>query len=144
MANNATLKTEKVHRSCPKETERHVEVLLRATDILECFIKHDRLQLKELSELTGLNKSRIMRICGTLTCKNYLKYDERSKTYCLGSVFLVLGKCYETTMILFHWRGLCCESLCMKRGKVPLFSFAMVIGDSAWPVRRVISPFGTS
>lgn len=114
--------------SRPKETERHVEVLLRASDILECFIDHDRLQLKELSELTGLNKSRIMRICGTLVHRNYLKYDDRAKTYRLGPTFLVLGKRYESSNDLISLARPILRNLVKETGE----SSSLFVRDGNW------------
>lgn len=114
--------------SLPKETERHIEVLLRASDILECFTNHDRLQLKELSELTGLNKSRIMRICGTLVHRNYLVYDERAKTYRLGPTFLILGKRYENSNDLISLARPILRKLVKETGE----SSSLFVRDGKW------------
>ena len=51
----------------PKESEKQIESVDKALGILECFsTKTPELSLKQLSEMTGLYKSRILRLCGTL------------------------------------------------------------------------------
>lgn len=79
----------------PKESTRYVEAVLKALDILECFQKEPQLSLQRISELTGLHKSRIMRLCGTLISKGYLQYEGETGQYKLGSKILSLSKSYE-------------------------------------------------
>jgi len=78
-----------------KESSRHVEAVLRALDILECFQVGPLLSLKKISDMTGLNKSRIIRLCGTLVAKGYLGYDSEAQHYKLGNRILPLSKAYE-------------------------------------------------
>jgi DNA-binding IclR family transcriptional regulator len=78
-----------------KDSTRHVEAVLRALDILDCFEGEPLLSLKKISELTGMNKSRIIRLCGTLEAKGYLVYDAEARRYRLGSRILSLSKIYE-------------------------------------------------
>lgn len=78
-----------------KESERQVETVARALDILECFSDAEpELTLKQLSEKTGLYKSRILRLCGTLAAKGFLLRLPRA-TYKLGPTVMVLGKIYQ-------------------------------------------------
>ncbi len=79
----------------PKEAKRHVEAVLKALDILECFQRQPRLSLKKISELTGLHKSRIMRLCGTLISRGYLQYEAETEQYKLGPKIISLSKSYE-------------------------------------------------
>ncbi len=78
-----------------KESTRHVEAVLKALDVLDCFQVQPLLPLKKISELTGMNKSRIIRLCGTLASKGYLVYDSEAQIYQLGSRILSLSKVYE-------------------------------------------------
>jgi len=78
-----------------KEFTRHVDAVLKALDVLDCFQVHPLLPLKKISELTGMNKSRIIRLCGTLASRGYLVYDSESLHYKLGSRILALSKIYE-------------------------------------------------
>lgn len=79
----------------PKESKRHVEAVLKALDILECFQRQPQLSLKKISEVTGLHKSRIMRLCGTLISKGYLLYEGETGQYKLGPKIISLSRSYE-------------------------------------------------
>ena len=78
-----------------KELGRHVEAVLKALDVLDCFLVQPASTLKELTERTGLNRSRIIRLVGTLESKGYLTFDTESGRYRLGSRIMTLGKVFE-------------------------------------------------
>jgi DNA-binding IclR family transcriptional regulator len=81
-----------------REEDRHVEAVLRVIEIIECFKKgRPALSLTELSDMTKLQKSRILRLCGTLVHKGYMIRDDDTLRYSLGSKFMVLGRIYENT-----------------------------------------------
>jgi DNA-binding IclR family transcriptional regulator len=84
-----------------KESRRYVDAVLKALDILDCFQVRPSLQLKQISEMTKLNKSRILRLCGTVESMGYLVHDRETGLYSLGPKLLSLGKIYErnNTMI---------------------------------------------
>lgn len=78
-----------------KESERQVDTVARALEILECFSDaQPELTLKQLSERTGLYKSRILRLCGTLAAQGFLLRLPRA-SYKLGPKLMSLGKVYE-------------------------------------------------
>jgi len=79
----------------PKETTKQVESVEKALCLLECFSdRSPELSLKQLSEKTGLYKSRILRLCGTLIAHGFLIRMDGS-AYRLGPALLMLGKVYE-------------------------------------------------
>ena len=79
----------------PKESAKQIESVDKALSILECFSDGvSELSLKQLSEKTGLYKSRILRLCGTLTAHGFLIRQE-SSLYSLGPKLMMLGKMYE-------------------------------------------------
>jgi len=78
-----------------KESERHVDSIIRAMEILDCFIEHPELTNRQISEITKMNKSRIMRFCGTLQAKGYLLYEPEGRKFRLGPRALSLGEAYE-------------------------------------------------
>jgi len=81
----------------PRESERHVEAVAKTLSILECFTDSEpELSLKQLTEKTGLNKSRILRLCGTLAGQGFLIRMPWS-SYRLGPKLMMLGKVYERT-----------------------------------------------
>ncbi len=80
-----------------QESGRQVEAVAKALNILECFtVSQPELSLKQLSEKTGLYKSRILRLCGTLMAYGFLIRLEGS-LYKLGPKLMMLGKVYENT-----------------------------------------------
>jgi len=86
-----------------REEGRHVDLILRATEILECFKpRRSELTLTELSDLTGLQKSRLLRLCGTLASKGYLNRDAETLKYSLGPRLMILGRLYENANDLFQ------------------------------------------
>ena len=78
-----------------KESGRHVGAVLKALDILESFQAQPTLSLKELIDLSGLNRSRVMRLAGTLEARGYLGLEPDTGHYRLGSRLLTLGKLFE-------------------------------------------------
>ncbi|WP_167506093.1 IclR family transcriptional regulator [Desulfosediminicola flagellatus] len=85
-------------QSKKKKTEvQLVDAVAKALEILDCFSKHEtELSLNQLCEKTGLYKSRVHRLCGTLIATGYLVKTSRSN-YRLGPKLMVLGKVYENT-----------------------------------------------
>jgi DNA-binding IclR family transcriptional regulator len=82
-------------KSPPKESAKQIESVDKALSLLECFSDRvPELSLKQLSEKTGLYKSRILRLCGTLMAHGFLIRQEGS-LYRLGPKLMMLGKQYE-------------------------------------------------
>ncbi|KPJ75831.1 MAG: hypothetical protein AMJ54_13890 [Deltaproteobacteria bacterium SG8_13] len=82
------------NQNSPKESEKQIESVDKALSILECFgDRSPEFSLKELSEKTGLYKSRILRLCGTLMAHGFL--IRQNGFYRLGPRLLMLGKVYE-------------------------------------------------
>ncbi|MBT8354223.1 MAG: helix-turn-helix domain-containing protein, partial [Desulfofustis sp.] len=74
-----------------------VDSLATALRILDYFtIREPELSLRELSEKSGLYKSRIHRLCGTLVALGFLTRMP-SSSYRLGPKLMTLGKVYERT-----------------------------------------------
>ena len=84
-------------KKAPKESAKQIDSVDKALSIVECFSDSaPELSLKQLSEKTGLYKSRILRLCGTLMAHGFLIRKENS-LYCLGPKLMMLGKIYERT-----------------------------------------------
>jgi len=86
----------------PKESLRHVEAVLSAVSILDCFEKEPILSVKQLIELTGLTRNRVMRLCGTLEKGGYLIQDLEARNFRLGFQIMVLGKAFEKSYNLIN------------------------------------------
>lgn len=78
-----------------KEASRHVEAVLSAIDIIDCFQHDPELSLKEIIERTGLTRSRVMRLIGTLESRGYLVGNPDSRTYCPGLKWPIIAKSFE-------------------------------------------------
>ena len=75
-----------------KESERHVEAIVSALKIIDCFRSDEGLQLKELHYRTGINKSKILRLTGSMEAFGALSYDEETREYCLGPKLYHCGR----------------------------------------------------
>jgi len=79
----------------PKETLRHVDAVLSALSILDCFLREPILSVKQLIDMTGLTRNRVMRLCGTLEKGGYLVQDCEARKFSLGFHIMVLGKAFD-------------------------------------------------
>ena len=86
--------------SATKEMGRHIEAVIKALDILDCFLTCPSLTLKDINGFTHLNRSRIIRLAGTLTSRGYLIYNSQEKQFHLGPRLLSLGKVFEANNTL--------------------------------------------
>ena len=78
-----------------KEASRHVDVVLRALDILECFENDTAISIKQIIDQTGLTRSRAMRLIGTLESRRYIVEDPRTRNFYPGIKLSILGKAFE-------------------------------------------------
>ncbi len=100
-----------------RESDRQVDTVAKAMTILNCFSTSEpELSLKVLSEKTGLYKSRIMRLCGTLSSQGFLVKTSRA-TYQLGPRVMILGKIYEKTHDFFNQAGPVLDDLVAEIGE---------------------------
>ncbi len=76
-------------------SDKHVAAVVRALTILDCFEgEKDTLRLKDIAEKTGLYKSTILRLAGTLEAYGYLRQNENG-TFMLGPTLWRLGSLYR-------------------------------------------------
>jgi DNA-binding IclR family transcriptional regulator len=88
----ATLASPALGGSGTRESARHVDAVAGALDLLDCFDDREALSVGEFSNLTGINRSRVMRLAGTLESRGYLVFDSESRKYRLGYRVLTLGR----------------------------------------------------
>ena len=105
----------------PTNSAPIVDSLATALRILDLFsIRKPELSLREISEKTGLYKSRIHRLCGTLVALHFLTRMP-SSSYRLGPKLMALGKIYEksnslitvSAPIMKELAGVCGESVAL-------------------------------
>ncbi len=80
-----------------QESTRYVNAVLGALEVLDCFQVQPMLPLKRLCDLTGMNRSKVIRLCGTLKKKGYLAYEAETRHYRLGLRILSLSKICESS-----------------------------------------------
>ena len=69
-----------------------IQVLMRTLDILDCFDYQNRvLNLSDVVNRTGLNKTTAKRLISNLVACGYLQQDPQSKSYPLGMRLFELG-----------------------------------------------------
>lgn len=78
-----------------KQTSRHVKAVLSALAILDCFETEPTLSVKQIVDITGFTRNRVMRLSGTLEKRGYLTQHPDSKKFSLGLQTMVLGKAFE-------------------------------------------------
>ena len=84
-----------------KESDRLNSSLIYSLRILDYLAKKDsHASLAELSREVGINKSRIMRLCGTMEHMGYMIHMREEGIYSLGPRLLSLGKAYERSNTL--------------------------------------------
>ena len=81
------------HRT--KEATRHVDAVFKALEILDCLAEEAPLSIGQIIQKTGLTRSRIMRLMGTLESKGYIIENHRTKVFNLGIRAAILGKAFE-------------------------------------------------
>ena len=105
-----------------KESIRYIEVVLKAMDILDCFDAESTVSLKQIIDRTGLYRSRIMRITGTLVSRGFLLFDPISERYSLGSRLLALGNAFQRNNSLLSTVRPILKDLVDKTGESSTFS----------------------
>lgn len=78
-----------------KEASRHIVAVLSALDILDCFQTKGSLTMKEIVELTGLTRSRVMRLLGTLESRGYIVCNAENKTFYPGCKLPIIAKAFH-------------------------------------------------
>ena len=67
-----------------RETDRHVAAVMAALQTLDAFESGEKLRLSQLHERTGLARSRLLRLTGTLEAAGYLVFDSATARYEMG------------------------------------------------------------
>jgi DNA-binding IclR family transcriptional regulator len=104
-----------------KQFDRHVEAVLAALDLMDCFLYQPIFTIKELVELTGMTRNRIMRLIGTLQHKDYLVEGSVAGTYTLGPKLLSLGRVFENGQNLVALSNPFLKALALKTGESASF-----------------------
>ena len=82
-----------------KESERHVVAVVAALSLLECFEEDCSLRLKDFHERTGMQKSRIIRLLGSLQAAGFLAEETDTSGFRLGPKVMALGRLVSETYL---------------------------------------------
>ena len=107
-------------------------------DILNCFLENPALSVKEIIDLTGMTRNRIMRMAGTLVHGEYLIFNATPGKYTLGPKFLFLGKMLERSLDLLSMVRPILQSLAKKTAESA--SFYILSGMKRVVLARVEGP----
>jgi DNA-binding IclR family transcriptional regulator len=83
-----------------RQADRHVEAVLAALDVLECFLAQPGLTTMEIMQATEFTRNRVMRLTGTLTHRGYLMADPATGVFSTGPKIFALGKVYERSRLV--------------------------------------------
>ena len=100
-----------------KQKSRHVEAVLAALDLLDCFQAKPHLAIKELIAMTGHTRNRIMRLVGTLEHRGYLVFNPDRGIYGLGPRLMLLGRVFENSQGLVNLARPILRSMVMETGE---------------------------
>ena len=118
-----------------KESERHLESLMKGLQVLDCLQGHPALTITEIANELGLYKSRVMRICGTLEHMGYVVYGARERVYRLGPRIPALARSYDATHPLLGIVKPAMEALSSELRRS--VSFHKVHGDALICIHRI-------
>lgn len=83
-----------------RQADRHIEAVLAALDVLECFLSRPRLTTIELMQATGFTRNRVMRLTGTLMHRGHLMGDAGTGAFTIGPKVFALGKVFEDHRVI--------------------------------------------
>jgi DNA-binding IclR family transcriptional regulator len=78
-----------------RQADRHVEAVLAAVDVLECFLSKPVCTTLDLMQATGFTRNRVVRLTGTLVHKGLLMMDGQTGLFSTGPKLSALGKVFE-------------------------------------------------
>lgn len=100
-----------------RQTERHVEAVLAALEVLECFLDQPSLSMKEIIQKTRLTRNRVARLAGTLACRGFLTAQPDTGFFRIGPKVFALGRAFERGRLLLSLARPLLRELALKTGE---------------------------
>jgi IclR family transcriptional regulator, KDG regulon repressor len=100
-----------------RQTDRHIESVLAALDVLECFLAKPGLTTMELLQATGFTRNRVMRLTGTLTHRGCLVADPETGVFSIGPKIFALGKVFERNRLILSLVRPVLRDIALKTGE---------------------------
>ena len=104
-----------------RQTDRHVEAVLAALDVLECFLAQPTISTMEMMQTTRFTRNRVMRLTGTLTHRGYLMADPETGTFSTGPKIYALGKVFERNRVILSLIRPVLRDITLKTGESASF-----------------------
>jgi len=104
-----------------KQLNRHIESVLAALDVLDCFIENPKLTVKQIIDITKMTRNRVTRNLGTLLYKGYVIEDIDGAVYTPGPKLMVLGRVFEDNQNLVVLARSILRELSLKTGESATF-----------------------
>jgi DNA-binding IclR family transcriptional regulator len=100
-----------------RQADRHVEAVLAALDVLECFLAKPGLTTLEIMQATGFTRNRVMRLTGTLTHRGYLMANAETGAFSTGPKIFALGKVFERNRLILSLVRPVLREIALKTGE---------------------------
>ena len=104
-----------------KQLDRHVESVLAALDVMDCFLGEPRLSIKQIVDSTTMTRNRIMRLVGTLMHRGYVMESLEKGTYTPGPRLMALGNVFQENQNLVVLINPVLRQLALKTGESATF-----------------------
>lgn len=104
-----------------KQFDRHIESVIAATELLNCFLHTPRMSLKELVEQSNMTRNRVSRLVGTLLYAGYVMESEEKGTFTTGPKLMALGNVFTANQSLLAVARETLKSLTLTTGESATF-----------------------
>lgn len=104
-----------------RQTDRHVEAVLAALDVLECFLVEPERTTIEIMKATGFTRNRVTRLTGTLVYRGYLMANPDTGVFNIGPKMYALGKVFEHNRMILSLARSVLKDIVLKTGESASF-----------------------
>jgi IclR family KDG regulon transcriptional repressor len=100
-----------------RQSDRHVDAVMAALSLLDCFLDAPQLTLKQLADKTGFTRNRVTRLTGTLVHRDYLLVTPSTGAFTPGPRLMSLGRVFEGNRSLVGLARPILQALALKTGE---------------------------
>jgi DNA-binding IclR family transcriptional regulator len=104
-----------------KQLDRHIESVLAALDVMDCFLENPKLSIKQIVDKTLMTRNRVTRILGTLVHRGYAMEALENGTFTTGPKLKALGSVFEDNQNLVVLARPVLRQLSLKTGESASF-----------------------
>lgn len=104
-----------------KQLDRHVESVLAALNVMDCFLENPKLSIIQILGITQMTRNRVTRILGTLMHRGYVMEGIESGTFTPGPKLMALGNIFEDNQNLVALARPVLRQLALRTGESATF-----------------------